>query len=325
MALGRRSFAALAAALVAAARSGAPRAQAYPDRLVKIVVPISAGSTTDVVARQVGEGLRESLGQTVLVENRPGAGGTIGSTAVAKAAPDGHTLLVVSASHTANPSIYSSLPYDTLKDFRGITRLAIVPLILVTSPGKDIKTVAELIARAKAKPGEMTYGSGGVGSAAHMNAEQFRAMARFEALHVPYRGTPEMMADIIAGRVDFGFVSTVSAIGSIKDGKLIALACGAEQRSSLLPDVPTTVEAGVPGSAYNSWLGMFTTGGTSNEIVDLLNRETVKILNMPETARKFAAMGADIAPMTAADFDAFVAKDLANIAALVKLANIPTN
>lgn len=325
MALGRRSFAALAAALVAAARSGAPRAQAYPDRLVKIVVPISAGSTTDVVARQVGEGLRESLGQTVLVENRPGAGGTIGSTAVAKAAPDGHTLLVVSASHTANPSIYSSLPYDTLKDFRGITRLAIVPLILVTSPGKNIKTVAELIARAKAKPGEMTYGSGGVGSAAHMNAEQFRAMARFEALHVPYRGTPEMMADIIAGRVDFGFVSTVSAIGSIKDGNLIALACGAEQRSSLLPDVPTTVEAGVPGSAYNSWLGMFTTGGTSNEIVDLLNRETVKILNMPETARKFAAMGADIAPMTAADFDAFVAKDLANIAALVKLANIPTN
>lgn len=325
MRLGRRSFAASAAALLAAAHSGALRAQTYPTRLIKIVVPISAGSTTDVVARQVGEGLREALGQTVLVENRPGAGGTIGSTAVAKAAPDGYTLLVVSASHTANPSIYSSLPYDTLKDFKGITRLAIAPLILVTSPGKNIKSVAELIARAKAKPGEMTYGSGGVGSAAHMNAEQFRAMARFDALHVPYRGTPEMMADIIAGRVDFGFVSTVSAIGSINDGKLVALACGAEQRSSLLPDVPTTVEAGVPDSAYNSWLGMFATGGTPPEIIDILNRETVKILKMPETGKKFAAMGADVAPMTASEFDAFVAKDLANIAALVKLAKIPTN
>jgi tripartite-type tricarboxylate transporter receptor subunit TctC len=325
MPIGRRSFAAAAAALLTAAHTGASRAQTYPNRLIKIVVPISAGSTTDVVARQVGEGLRESLGQTVLVENRPGAGGTIGSTAVAKAAPDGYTLLVVSASHTANPSIYSSLPYDTLKDFKGITRLAIAPLILVTSPAKNIKSVAELIARAKAKPGEMTYGSGGVGSAAHMNAEQFRAMARFDALHVPYRGTPEMMADIIAGRVDFGFVSTVSALGSINDGKLIALACGAEQRSSLLPDVPTTVEAGVPGSAYNSWLGMFTTGGTPPEIVEILNRETVKILNMPEIGKKFAAMGADVAPMPAADFDAFIAKDLANIAALVKLAKIPTN
>jgi tripartite-type tricarboxylate transporter receptor subunit TctC len=325
MRLGRRTFGAAAAAFATVRASGGARADTYPSRIIKIIVPISAGSTTDVVARQVGEGLRMALGQTVLVDNRPGAGGTIGSAAVAKAPADGYTLLVVSASHTANPAIYSSLPYDTLKDFKGITRLAIAPLILVASPSKNFKSVAELVARAKARPGEMTYGSGGVGSAAHMNAEQFRAMAGFDAVHVPYRGTPEMMADVIAGRVDFGFISTVTALGSLNDGKLVALGCGAEQRSSLLPDVPTTVEAGVPNSSYDSWLGMFATGGTPPEVVQILNRETVKVLQTPETAKKFAAMGAEVAPMTDADFDAFVAKDLAKIAALVKLAKIPVN
>ena len=325
MTLSRRSFAAAAAVLATARGIGSARADIYPSRIIKIIVPISAGSTTDVVARHVGESLRAALGQTVLVDNRPGAGGTIGAGVVAKSPADGYTLLVVSASHTANAALYSSLPYDTQKDFRGITRLAIAPLILVTSPGKNMKSVADLIARAKAKPGEMNYGSGGVGSAAHMNAEQFRAMAKFDALHVPYRGTPEMMADIIAGRVDFGFISTVTALGSLRDGKLVALACGAEQRSSLLPDVPTTVEAGVPGSAYNSWLGMFVPTGTPQEVIDILNRETVKALQLPETVQKFAAMGADVAPLSAADFDIFIAKDLAAIAALVKLAKIPTN
>ena len=322
---GRRSFLAAGTIWTGGALMRSAGAGAYPSRLVKIIVPISAGSTTDVVARQVAEGLRVALGQTFLVDKRPGAGGTIGATAVAKAPPDGYTLLVVSASHTANPAIYASLPYDTLKDFKGITRLAIAPLILVTSPSKNIKSVADLVARAKAHPGEMTYGSGGVGSAAHMNAEQFRAMAGFEALHVPYRGTPEMMADIIAGRVDFGFISTVSAIGSLNDGKLVALACGAEQRSSLLPNVPTTVEAGVPGSSYDSWLGMFTTGGTPKEVVKILNSETVKVLKQPETMQKMAVLGADVAPMTDSDFDAFIAKDLSKIAALAKLAKIPVN
>jgi tripartite-type tricarboxylate transporter receptor subunit TctC len=315
----------LAAGSLAATLPVAVRAETYPSRLIKIIVPISAGSTTDVVARQVGESLRQSLGQTVIVDNKPGAGGTIGSAMVAKSPPDGYTLLVVSASHTANPALYTSLPYDTLKDFKGINRLVIIPLILVTSPAKGIKTVAELIARAKAKPGEMTYGSGGVGSSAHMNAEQFRAMAKIEGLHVPYRGTPEMMSDIMAGRIDWGFVSTVSAVSAVKDGKLVVLACGAEQRSALFPEVPTTVEAGVPGSAYNSFLGMFAPTGTPAEIIDTLNRETTKALKEPETVAKLAAMGAEAAPMTPAAFDAFIAKDIENLAALVKFAKIPAN
>lgn len=323
MILTRRMFAAstLAATLPLASHA----ADTYPSRLIKVIVPISAGSTTDVIARQVADGLRNSFGQTVLIDNKPGAGGTIGSAMVAKAPPDGYTLLVVSASHTANPALYSSLPYDTLKEFRGVNRLVIIPLILVTSPTKGIRTVAELIARANAKPGEMTYGSGGVGSSAHMNAEQFRAMAKIEGLHVPYRGTPEMLTDIIAGRVDWGFVSTVSAISAVKDGKLVVLACGAEQRSALFPDVPTTVEAGILGSAYNSFLGMFAPAGTPPSIVDILNRETTRVLKDPETVTKLAAMGAEAAPMTPASFEDFIAKDIKSLAALVKFAKIPAN
>jgi tripartite-type tricarboxylate transporter receptor subunit TctC len=320
--LSRRVF---AVGTLAAALPPAARAETYPSRLIKIIVPISAGSTTDVVARQVGDSLRQSLGQTVLIDNKPGAGGTIGSAMVAKAPADGYTLLVVSASHTANPALYTSLPYDTLKDFKGVNRLVIIPLILVTSPAKGIKTVADLIERAKARPGEVTYGSGGVGSSAHMNAEQFRAMAKIEGLHVPYRGTPEMLTDIMAGRVDWGFVSTVSALSAVKDGKLVVLACGAEQRSALFPDVPTTVEAGVPGSAYNSFLGMFAPAATPPEIIDILNRETTTALKDPETVHKLAAMGAEAAPMTPAAFDAFVARDIESLASLVRFAKIPAN
>lgn len=323
MILSRRVFA--AGTLAAGTLPFAARAETYPSRLIKVIVPISAGSTTDVVARQVSDSLRQSLGQTVLVDNKPGAGGTIGSAMAAKAPADGYTLLVVSASHTANPALYTSLPYDTLRDFKGVNRLVIIPLILVTSPAKGIRTVAELIERARARPGEMSYGSGGVGSSAHMNAEQFRAMAQIEGLHVPYRGTPEMLTDIMAGRVDWGFVSTVSALSAVKDGKLVVLACGAEQRSALFPDVPTTVEAGVPGSAYNSFLGMFAPAGTPSEIIDTLNRETTAALKDPDTVRKLAAMGAEAAPMTPAAFEAFIAKDIESLTTLVRIAKIPAN
>lgn len=323
MTLGRRAFAASGLALAASAAGAS--AQDYPDRLIKIVVPISTGSTTDILARLVAEQLRQALAQTVIVENRPGAGGTIGSSIVAKASPDGYTLMVVSSAHTSNPALYASLPYDSLTEFKGITMLTTMPNILVVAPSKGIKTVAELVARAKAKPGEMTYGSGGVGSAAHMNAEQFRAMAGIDAVHVPYKGTPEMMSDLIAGRIDFAFISVVGVSGAIKEGKLTALASGTEKRSKLLPDVPTTVEAGVPSSSYNVWLGFFAPGGTPNAIIDKLNRTTVAILQSPEIIERFAALGADAAPMTPAAFDAYVAKEITTIKELVKTAKIPTN
>ncbi len=325
MRLARRSFAASAVAIAANGLSTPARAQDYPARPVRIVVPISAGSTTDVVARLVGEGLRAATGQPFVVENRPGAGGTIGTATVAKSAADGYTLLVASSAHTSNAALFASLPYDTLADFRGVTMLATLPNMLVSAPSRNFKSVADLVAQAKARPGALTYGSGGVGSAAHMNAEKFRAMASFEAVHVPYRGTPEVMADVVAGRVDFAFIPVVTALGAIREGKLAALACGTAKRSGLLPDVPTTVEAGVPGSAYNVWIGLFAPAGTPAPVLARLNEEVVKTLRAAETVQKLGSLGADVAPMTAAAFDAHVATELADIKELVRTAKIPTN
>lgn len=310
---------------VAAAGAGAARAQDYPVRPVKIVVPISAGSATDVVGRLIGESLRVELGQPFIIENRPGAGGSIGSASVAKAAPDGYTLLVVSSAHTANPALYASLPYDTATEFRGITMLATLPLILVVSPSSGIRTVAELVARAKAGPGQLTYGSSGVGGALHMGAEKFRAMAGIDGLHVPYRGTPEALADVMAGRVDFAFISIGNTLPGIKDGKLVALATSGDKRSRMLPNVPTTVEAGVPGSTYASWIGLFAPGQTPTAVIDTLNRATVKALETPEMAAKLEAVGAEPAPMTPAAFDAYVNKELVDMKELVRIAKIPIN
>jgi tripartite-type tricarboxylate transporter receptor subunit TctC len=305
--------------------AGPARAQEYPSRGIRIIVPISTGSTTDVVARIVAEGMRTSFGQSVIVENRPGAGGTVGSTVVAKAAPDGYTLLVVSSAHTSNPVLYSKLPYDGIADFKGISMLASMPQILVTAPSKNLKSVADLVERARAKPGTLTYGSGGVGSAVHMNAEQFRAMAKFEALHVPYRGTPEVVTDLISGAIDFSFIPAGNVLGAIREGRLLALATGTEQRSRLLPDVPTTVEAGIAGSSYGPWIGMFAPAGTPPAVLDRLNREVQRILRTPEAQQKLASFGADAAPMTTEAFDAQVVREVANIRELVRVAKIPVS
>ncbi len=311
--------------LALAALAGAVAAQDYPARVIRIIVPISTGSTTDVIARIVAEGMRASIGQSVIVENRPGAGGTVGSALVAKAAPDGYTLLVVSSAHTSNPVMYAKLPYDGANDFKGITMLATLPQILVTAPSRNLKSVAELVERARARPGSLTYGSGGVGSAVHMNVEQFRAMAKFEALHVPYRGTPEVVTDLIAGAIDFSFIPVGNVLGAIREGRLLALAAGTEQRSRLLPDVPTTVEAGVAGSSYGPWIGMFAPAGTPAVVLERLNREAVKALRSPEAAQKFSGFGAEAAPMGADAFDALVAREVAAIRELVRVAKIPVN
>ena len=325
MTLNRRNFAASAAALVAVGLSRSADAETYPSRVIKMVVPISTGSATDVIGRLVAESLRVSLGQPVIVENRPGAGGSIGAATVAKAPPDGYTLLTMSSAHTSNPALFSSLPYDTAREFNGITMLATLPLILVVAPARNIRSVAELVALAKAKPGELTYSSSGVGSALHMGTEQFRAMARFDATHVPYRGTPEAMADVIAGRVDFAFLSVGNALPAIRDGRLIALACSTDRRSHFLPDVPTTVQAGIAGSSYNPWVGLFAPAGTPSDVISILNNATVKALETQEITEKFAAIGAEPAPMSAAAFDDYVAKELTTMKELVRVAKIPVN
>lgn len=299
--------------------------QTYPDRALRIIVPIDAGSTTDFIARLLAERLRGPLGQNLVIENRGGAGGSIGSAVVAKSNPDGYTVLIASSSHTVNPAIYSSLPYNTRRDFAGVSMLVTLPNVLVVPPAKGITSMKALIDLAKAKPGELNYGSGGVGSAAHMNAEQFRAAARFDAVHVPYKGTPDVVNGLISGRLDFAFVPITTALPHLRANKLVALALGSIDRTPLLPNIATTEASGVPGSAYNVWIGMFVRGGTPRDIVNRLHREVSAALADPVMVERLASVGAAPAAMSPDDFDQFISAEIDSVAKTVKLSGIPTN
>jgi tripartite-type tricarboxylate transporter receptor subunit TctC len=309
-------------AAVAAIAASAAHAQTYPSKPVHVIVPFTPGSATDVVARTVAQAMSTRLGQPFVVENRPGAGGTIGSNLVAKAAPDGYTLLVNSSGHTVNPSIYPSVPFDTVKDFAGVSLLAEQPNILVVAPSKGWKNTADMVKVAKAEPGKLSYASAGAGSATHMNAEKFRVSAGIDAVHIPYKGTPEALTDTMNGRVDYFFAPVIAALPMVRDNRVTALAVGSAKRASVLPDVPTTVEAGYPGSAYNFWVGMLAPAGTPPAIVEQLNKEVAAALASPEVKDRLAALGADAAPMAAADFDKMIAQELKDNAVLVKQAGI---
>ncbi len=310
------------AALAVALATSTVHAQTYPTKPVHVIVPFTPGSATDVVARTVAQALSTRMGQVFVVENRPGAGGTIGANLVAKAAPDGYTLLVNSSGHTVNPSIYPSLPFDTAKDFTGASLLAEQPNILVVAPSKGWKTAGDLVKAAKAEPGKLTYASAGAGSATHMNAEKFRMSAGIDAVHIPYKGTPEALTDTMNGRVDYFFAPVIAALPMVRDNRVTALAVGSAKRASVLPDVPTTEEAGYPGSAYNFWVGMLAPTGTPPAIVERLNKEVTAALASPEVKDRLAALGADTAPMPSADFDKMIAQELKDNAQLVKQAGI---
>ena len=312
----------LLAGLVLALTAGAALAQGFPSRPIKLVVPFSAGSGTDIAARAVGEVMARGLGQPVIVENRPGAGGTVAAAAAAKGEADGHTVLVPSSGHAANPSIYPSLSYDTLKDLTGVTPLVAMPNVLVVSPAKGWKTVADLVAAAKARPGALNYASAGVGSATHFNAEKFRIGAGLQAVHVPFKGTPEAMTDVVGGRSDWFFAPLSSALPLIRDGRLQALAVSTPRRSSLLPEVPTTVEAGVPGSDYTFWVAMVVPAATPVAAVARLQAEAAKALAQPELVEKLARIGAEPFVMPSADFNAFIAREVETAARIVKAADI---
>jgi tripartite-type tricarboxylate transporter receptor subunit TctC len=297
----------------------------WPKQTVKLVVPFTAGSGTDIIARAVAEKLGTALGQTVIIENKPGAGGTIAANQVAKSPADGYTLLVHSSGHVVNPALYPSLPYDTLKDLSGVTALASLPNIMVVSPAKGYKDVKDLLAKVKAKPDGFNYASAGNGSATHINAEKFRVAAGITATHIPFRGTPEALTETISGRIDWFFAPIVSALPLVKDGKLQALAVGTPKRSDDLPNVPTTAEAGVPGSEYTFWVGMLAPSGTPRAVVDKLNAEVVKILNNKEFKTKLDNIGADPMPMTPAAFDSFIRSETEAVAKLVQAAGIKAN
>jgi tripartite-type tricarboxylate transporter receptor subunit TctC len=313
-----------AAALLAAARARAEAPEWARGQTIKLVVPFTPGSGTDIVARLLGEALAPALGATVVVDNRAGAGGTIGAALVAKAAPDGTTLLVHSAGHLVNPALYPNLPYDTLKDFAGITPLASLPNVLVTAPGR-FKDVRDLVEQAKAKPGALNYGSAGNGSATHMNAEVFRFAAGIQAQHVPFKGTPEALSETMAGRIDWFFAPMVSALSLIDSGKLKALAVGTAKRSDVLPQVPTTVEAGVPGSEYLFWVGLFAPVKTPRPIVERLYDEVARIMTSAETKERLDKLGAEPFVMAPAAFDRFLADETAKAQQIVRAAGIKVN
>jgi tripartite-type tricarboxylate transporter receptor subunit TctC len=304
---------------------GSAFAQAWPAKQpIKVVIPFSAGSATDVVPRAILEQVGKQIGQTFVVENRVGAGGTLAVREVAKAEPDGYTFLVHSTTHAVTPSTYSNLGYDAKRDFAGITSLVSLPNVLVVPPNK-YKTVKDLVDAAKAKPGSMNYASAGAGSAAHLNAERLAMAAGFKATHVPFKGGPEALNEIMADRVDFYFIPLPPARGLIAAGKLGALAVSGSRRASALPDLPTTIEAGYPNSEYDFWVGMFAPAGTPKDIVDRLNAEVVKALQDPGVKAKLGNLGADPMTMTPAEFNAFVRKEIDLNAELVKAAGVKVN
>jgi tripartite-type tricarboxylate transporter receptor subunit TctC len=312
----KRLLIAAAAVLVAATSA----AQTYPTKTIKIVVPFTAGSATDIMARVVGEKLQAAWGQPVVVENRPGAGGTLGATQVAKGEADGHTLLVVSTGHVVNPVLYSNLQYDTLSDFSGVTPLASLPSVLVVGAGSPYKTVAELIAAARAKPGVLNYASAGVGSATHVNAEKFRANANLQVTHIPFKGTPETIVEVSSGRTDFMFTPVLASIPSIRDNRLRALAVSTAKRSSALPNVPTVAESGLPGFAFDFWIGMLAPAKTPKPVVAKINAEVARILALPEVKERMATLGAEPMPMSPDQFDAYIKDEYTTLGAVMRSA-----
>ncbi|MGH8772508.1 MAG: Bug family tripartite tricarboxylate transporter substrate binding protein [Burkholderiales bacterium] len=293
-------------------------AQTWPTKPLKAIVPFAAGSAIDIVSRVVFEQLSMQLGQSIVVENRAGAGGTIGTGFVARADADGYTLLATSSAHTIAPSLYANLSYDPPRDFAAVLPLGTTPFVLVVPPGNGFKTAREFVAAVNAKPGAFNFASVGIGSASHLSAERFRLSAGLQAVHVPFKGGPEAMTEVIAGRIDFFFVAMGAALPQIRDGKLTALVVNGAKRSPALPAVPTTQEAGFNNAEYPTWFGLFLPAKTPRDIVDKLHRETLKALQEPKVRDKLATLGVEPFVMTSSDFDAHVDKEIAINAALVK-------
>jgi len=317
----RKRYGVLLAALVGWAAPAL--ADEWPDRPIKAFIPFSAGSATDVIPRAVFDPLSAVLGQTIIVENRGGAGGTLGVGAVVKAEPDGYTILANSSAHTVAPWIVPNLPYDTARDLAAVVPLGRNANVMVVNPSRGWKTVQDLVAAAKAKPGSITYGSAGVGTATHISAERFRLSAGFEAVHVPYKGGPEALTDLLGGRIDFYYCPISTAIPLVRDGRLVALAVSTPARAAAMPDVPTSVEAGYPNSDYTVWYGVFMPAKTPRAIVEKLHQEAAKAMREPAVQERFKQLGVEAMPMTVGEFEKFFKGDVDAAVALVQAANIP--
>ena len=312
---------AMAAALLCACAC-AQAAENFPVRPVRMIVAFTAGSETDFFARIVGQKMAEQWNQQVVVDNRPGAGGVLATKLVATSSADGYTIFMNSMAHAITPAIYANLPYDTLRDLTGISQVSGVPNVLVVPPAQGIKSVKELIAAAKQKPAQLTFGSAGVGSGMHINGEQFRLAADINVVHVAYKGGPEALTDALAGRINFVFSPIGVGLPLIRDKRLLALAVSPATRAPALPDVPTVAEAGLPGFEFDTWYGLFAPAKTPRQIVKQMSAEVARILSLPDVRERFDLRGAVVRPSTPEEFDRFVRAELDKLGKVVKTAGL---
>jgi tripartite-type tricarboxylate transporter receptor subunit TctC len=302
-----------------------PAAKAQSGKTLRLIVPFPPGGSTDILARVVGAKLGPALGQTVVIENKPGAGGSLGATEAARAEADGNTLLMGHIGTLAvNPSLYPKLPYDPLKSFVPVAWVARVPNVLVVNANSPIKTLAELVARARAQPGQLTYSSGGNGSAAHITFEYLKLQAKIFMLHVPYRGTAPSVTDLLGGQVDATFTGAPAVLPHVRSGRLRALAVSSPQRLAALPDVPTVAESGYPGFDADQWYGIVAPAGTPAAVVKHLNAEINKALRMPSVAEQLATEGAIPTPSSPEAFGQLIAREIPRWAQVVKAGNVKT-
>jgi tripartite-type tricarboxylate transporter receptor subunit TctC len=297
-------------------------AQNWPNKPVKVVIPLTAGSATDVMARIVFDEVSRQVGQPFVIENRPGAGNSIGMNAVAKADPDGYTILANSSTHTVSPAVRATMPLDTANDLSAIIPLGNMPVVILFNPGRGYKKLSDFVEWARANPGKANYSSAGAGNSSHLNGELFKRAAKFEAVHLPFTGAPQAMTEVIAGRSDFYFSPLVNALPAMKDGKLQALAVTNASRASALPDLPTIAQAGYPQGEYNFWAGVFVPVKTPAAIKEKLYAEVKKALESPNVSARLKSLGADPFPVTSAQFDTIVRKEIENNTAIAKTANI---
>ena len=303
----------LLAAIGVFGRAGAqaiPAASDYPNRPIRIIVPFTPGSANDIIARIVSPKLAERWGRPVVIDNRPSAGGIVGCTIIAEAAPDGHTLMVTGSNFAGSAALYSKLPYDPVRDFAGVSQFASTPLVLVVAPTLGAKSVKELIALAREKPDQLNYGSTGLGSGPHYGAELFKLVAGIKAVHVPYRGSPESLTDLMAGRVHFILSPVLAATPLVRGGRVLALGVTTTYRAQALPDVPTIAEAGLPAFEYQGWYGMLAPGKTPRKLINLLSAEVGKILEMPEIKERIASQGAIAKASSPEAFDNLVHNEI---------------
>jgi len=317
----RRLVAVVAVAISALTPAIASAQERFPSKPVRIVVPFVAGSQVDFVGRELARKLQEAWGQPVVVENRVGAGGTIGSRAVATAEGDGHTLLVTSASHAINQTLYKSLPYDVRRDFVGVSFLTSVPNVLVVAPALGVKSAPELLALVRSKPGQLNFASAGVGSGTHFNGEMFKASAKLDIVHVPYKGTGDALVDTAAGRSAWYWSPLGLTLPFIKDGRLVPLAVSTAQRAPLMPDVPVIADF-VPGVVYDHWYGMMAPAKTPRAVVEQISRDVGRVMRLPEIVKALGDQGVVAAPNSPAEFDRFIASEVERLGAVVKAAGV---